>query len=130
MRAFDGLRNCLVAGQGWRADSLIVDLDWARRVGLTSAQGGATMDLTALLFQLLPFLKRDREDKVVNDQYLDASGIRKAANSQGFDLVWSKVEKAPSRFLEGYEYCYDKGLWQRRKLVDGRGSIVLKRPQL
>ena len=88
------------------------------------------MDPLAYFLQLLPFLKRDQEDRVVNDQYLDASGIRKKANSQGFDLVWSNAGKVASRLLDGYEYCYDKGFWQRRKLVDGRGSIVLKRPQL
>ncbi|MEE8606441.1 MAG: hypothetical protein V3S55_02460 [Nitrospiraceae bacterium] len=46
-----------------------------------------------LIFNILPFLRRDLPDKLINENYLDTSGIRNAAKSEG------------SRLSEGLPRC-------------------------
>ncbi len=88
------------------------------------------MSLLDLVFKFLSFLKRDLDDKLVDEKYLDASCIRKAIETEGFVPVWAKPEKIQSRLLKGYKYAYEyHRWWWRRKLIDNSGHVLLKKPQ-
>jgi hypothetical protein len=82
-----------------------------------------------LIFNILPFLRRDLPDKRINENYLDTSGIRNAAKSEGSRLSWASCENVSVLLLNGYTYVYERHRWWwRRKLVNRSGQVLLKRP--
>jgi len=88
------------------------------------------IDLFGLLYGVAKDIKKHRqwveEDKLVDIDWLELSGLKAKTEAEGMTLRWSKADKVATRQLEGYEIVYeiDKGKRVRRRLVLRDGLIL------
>lgn len=69
-------------------------------------------------------------DKLVDAQWLEASGFRATAEANGYVLRWSRADRVASHGLSGYQvmFEFDDAARERRRLVLRDGSLLLGKP--
>lgn len=83
-----------------------------------------------VILKALAYFKRDLDGMRVDENYLDASGVRKAVESEGFEIRWVNHDEVQSLLLQGYRRYYMRVRWWWRKpLINKSGQILLKKPR-
>ncbi len=76
---------------------------------------------------LKKYLEWKEEEKTVNSNYLEVSGLNKRMEETGYKLRWSNRENVETKLLEKYEIAWeiDKKNRIRRKLVNKGDQVLL-----
>jgi len=80
-----------------------------------------------ILKDIASYLSFDEEDKTVDMKWLDISGFKKKAESDGFELRWVKLSNVESKKFDGFEIMYevDKAARKRRRLIVNNELILM-----
>ncbi len=81
-----------------------------------------------LIKDVVGYLEWDEDEpKLVDWQWLEASGMRQESADQGIELKWCSPEKLESRLLSGNEIIFevDKVKRSRRRIVLKDGLVLI-----
>ncbi len=89
------------------------------------------IDILGFLYDIAKDIKEyldwNEEDKLVDFNWPEKSGLKAKAEAEGMTIRWCKPDKLVSRQIDGYEIIYeiDKKKRVRRRLVLKDGLVLI-----
>ncbi len=92
---------------------------------------GLGYTIYSLAREVIDSLKWSEETKLVDNDWLEASGFRGYLTGEGFKLRWARPARVEYYKTQGYEEALevDERVRVKRRLVDASGNLLMAKPK-